>query len=89
MIRAWSWRAAKKPETINHRTFKPERDGPFCAKISARPRTGTSACAASISGSSTVGGLREMRVGSHAGQGAARAMGHIELASPVAHISGS
>ena len=32
-IRAWSYGEVKKPETINYRTFKPERDGLFCAKI--------------------------------------------------------
>ena len=32
-IRSWSWGEVKKPETINYRTFKPERDGLFCAKI--------------------------------------------------------
>jgi DNA-directed RNA polymerase subunit beta' len=33
MIRSWSFGEVKKPETINYRTFKPERDGLFCAKI--------------------------------------------------------
>jgi DNA-directed RNA polymerase subunit beta' len=47
-IRSWSFGEVKKPETINYRTFKPERDGLFCAKILARSRT-TSACAASTS----------------------------------------
>ena len=32
-IRAWSYGEIKKPETINYRTFKPERDGLFCARI--------------------------------------------------------
>lgn len=32
-IRSWSFGQVKKPETINYRTFKPERDGLFCAKI--------------------------------------------------------
>ena len=32
-IRSWSFGEVKKPETINYRTFKPERDGLFCAKI--------------------------------------------------------
>ncbi len=32
-IRSWSWGEVKKPETINYRTFKPERDGLFCARI--------------------------------------------------------
>ena len=33
MVRSWSFGEVKKPETINYRTFKPERDGLFCAKI--------------------------------------------------------
>jgi len=33
MIRSWSYGEVKKPETINYRTFKPERDGLFCSKI--------------------------------------------------------
>ena len=48
LIRSWSYGEVKKPETINYRTFKPERDGLFCAPSSGRSRT-TSACAASTS----------------------------------------
>ena len=33
LIRSWSYGEVKKPETINYRTFKPERDGLFCSKI--------------------------------------------------------
>ena len=33
MIKSWSFGEVKKPETINYRTFKPERDGLFCARI--------------------------------------------------------
>ena len=47
-IRSWSFGEVKKPETINYRTFKPERDGLFCAKIFGPVRT-TSATAASTS----------------------------------------
>lgn len=47
-IRSWSYGEVRKPETINYRTFKPERDGLFCSRSSARSRT-TSACAASTS----------------------------------------
>ena len=47
-ILSWSYGEIKKPETINYRTFKPERDGLFCARISVRSRT-MSACAASTS----------------------------------------
>ncbi len=38
-IRSWSHGEVKKSETINYRTFKPERDGLFCAKILVPPRT--------------------------------------------------
>jgi DNA-directed RNA polymerase subunit beta' len=48
LIRSWSYGEVKKPETINYRTFKPERDGLFCAAILVPSRT-TSACAASTS----------------------------------------
>ena len=47
-IREWSYGEVKKPETINYRTFKPERDGLFCAKIFGPVKT-TSATAASTS----------------------------------------
>ena len=52
-IRSWSFGEVKKPETINYRTFKPERDGLFAPRFLAPSRT-TSACAASTSASSTV-----------------------------------
>ena len=51
-IRAWSHGEVKKPETINYRTLKPERDGLFCEKIFGRPGTG-SATAASTSASAS------------------------------------
>ena len=47
-IRSWSHGEVKKPETINYRTFKPERDGLFCARIFG-PTMTTSAPAASTS----------------------------------------
>jgi len=47
-IRSWSYGEVKKPETINYRTFKPERDGLSAPRSSGRSRT-TSACAASTS----------------------------------------
>src|SRR6266480_4786292 len=58
-IRSWSYGEVKKPETINYRTFKPERDGLFCDK-----------CGVEV----TLTKVRRER------------MGHIELASPAAHI---
>ena len=48
-IRSWSFGEIKKPETINYRTFKPEKDGLFCARISAQSVI-MSACAANTSG---------------------------------------
>ena len=50
-IRSWSFGEVKKPETINYRTFKPERDGSSARRSSDRTRT-TSACAGSTSVSS-------------------------------------
>ena len=51
-IREWSYGEVKKPETINYRTLKPERDGLFCERIFGPRRTG-SATAANISASAT------------------------------------
>lgn len=49
-IRSWSYGEVTKPETINYRTLKPERDGLYCERIFGPTRTG-SAIAASISAS--------------------------------------
>jgi DNA-directed RNA polymerase subunit beta' len=46
-IRSWSFGEVKKPETINYRTYRPEKDGLFCERSSDRKRTGN-APAASI-----------------------------------------
>ena len=51
-IREWSYGEVTKPETINYRTTKPEKDGLFCEKISVRQRIG-SAIAANTSASAT------------------------------------
>jgi hypothetical protein len=51
-IRQWSYGEVKKPETINYRTLKPEKDGSSARRSSARPGTG-SATAASTSGSAS------------------------------------
>ena len=48
-IRSWSFGEIKKPETINYRTFKPEKDGLFCARILARSAI-MNVCVANISG---------------------------------------
>ena len=85
-IRSWSYGEVKKPETINYRTFKPERDGLFCAKIFGPVKDWECNC----------GKYKRMK---HKGIVCEKCgvevilskvrrerMGHIELASPVAHI---
>ncbi|MGB5209886.1 MAG: DNA-directed RNA polymerase subunit beta' [Gammaproteobacteria bacterium] len=86
MIRSWSFGEVKKPETINYRTFKPERDGLFCAKIFGPVKDYECLC----------GKYKRLKhrgvvcekCGVEVTQTKVRRerMGHIELASPVAHI---
>lgn len=86
MIREWSHGEVKKPETINYRTFKPERDGLFCAKIFGPIKDYECLC----------GKYKRMKhrgvicekCGVEVIQSKIRRerMGHIELATPVAHI---
>src|SRR5688500_15886834 len=86
MIRDWSYGEVKKPETINYRTFKPERDGLFCAKIFGPIKDYECLC----------GKYKRMKYrgvicekcGVEVTQTKVRRerLGHIELASPVAHI---
>ncbi len=85
-IRSWSYGEVKKPETINYRTFKPERDGLFCAKIFGPIKDYECLCGKykrlkhrgvvceKCGVEVTLTKIRRER------------MGHIELASPVAHI---
>ena len=85
-IRSWSYGEVKKPETINYRTFKPERDGLFCAKIFGPVKDYECLCGTykrlkhrgviceKCGVEVTLSKVRRER------------MGHIELASPVAHI---
>ena len=85
-IRTWSFGEVKKPETINYRTFKPERDGLFCAKIFGPTKDYECLCGKykrlkhrgviceKCGVEVTLSKVRRER------------MGHIELASPVAHI---
>ncbi|HEX6828666.1 MAG TPA: DNA-directed RNA polymerase subunit beta', partial [Burkholderiales bacterium] len=85
-IRAWSYGEVKKPETINYRTFKPERDGLFCAKIFGPVKDYECLCGKykrlkhrgviceKCGVEVTLSKVRRER------------MAHIELASPVAHI---
>lgn len=86
MIREWSFGEVKKPETINYRTFKPERDGLFCAKIFGPIKDYECLC----------GKYKRMKYrgvvcekcGVEVTQTKVRRerLGHIELATPVAHI---
>ena len=86
MVRSWSFGEVKKPETINYRTFKPERDGLFCAKIFGPVKDYECLC----------GKYKRLKhrgvvcekCGVEVTQTKVRRerMGHIELASPVAHI---
>lgn len=86
MIRDWSFGEVKKPETINYRTFKPERDGLFCAKIFGPIKDYECLC----------GKYKRMKYrgvicekcGVEVTQTKVRRerLGHIELATPVAHI---
>ena len=86
MIRSWSFGEVKKPETINYRTFKPERDGLFCAAIFGPVKDYECLC----------GKYKRMKhrgvvcekCGTEVTLAKVRRerMGHIELASPVAHI---
>src|SRR6201998_1994715 len=85
-IRSWSFGEIKKPETINYRTFKPERDGLFCARIFGPIKDYECLCGKykrmkyrgiiceKCGVEVTLSKVRRDR------------MGHIELASPVAHI---
>jgi len=86
VIKSWSFGEVKKPETINYRTFKPERDGLFCSKIFGPIKDYECIC----------GKYKRMK---HRGVVCEKCgvevtlskvrrerMGHIELAAPVAHI---
>ena len=85
-IRAWSYGEVKRPETINYRTLKPEKDGLFCEKIFGPTKDWECNC----------GKYKKIRykgkVCDHCGVEITRAkvrrerMGHIELAAPVSHI---
>ena len=86
MVRSWSYGEVKKPETINYRTFKPERDGLFCAKVFGPVKDYECLC----------GKYKRLKhrgvvcekCGVEVTQTKVRRerMGHIELACPIAHI---
>ena len=86
MIRSWSFGEVKKPETINYRTFKPERDGLFCAKIFGP--VGDYECLCGKYKRLKHRGVVCEKCGVEVTLAKVRRerMGHIDLASPVAHI---
>ena len=85
-IRAWSHGEVKKPETINYRTLKPERDGLFCEKIFGPTRDWECYCGKYKR--VRYKGIICERCGVEVTRSKVRRerMGHIELAAPVAHI---
>jgi len=85
-IRAWSYGEVKKPETINYRTFKPERDGLFCERIFGPTRDWECACGRYKRVKNK--GIRCERCGVEVTRARVRRerMGHIELAAPVCHL---
>src|ERR1700704_5494642 len=85
-IRAWSHGEIKKPETINYRTFKPERDGLFCARIFGPIKDYECLCGKYKR--MKFRGITCEKCGVEVTLTKVRRerMGHIELASPVAHI---
>ncbi len=86
VIRSWSFGEVKKPETINYRTFKPEREGLFCAKIFGPIKDYECLCGKYKRLKHR--GIICEKCGVELTQAKVRRerMGHIELASPVAHI---
>ncbi len=85
-IRSWSSGEVKKPETINYRTFKPERDGLFCERIFGPVKDYECACG-KYKGKKYEGVVCErcgVRVESR--EARRKRMGHIELAAPVVHM---
>lgn len=85
-IKSWSYGEVKKPETINYRTFKPERDGLFCAKIFGPVKDYECLCGKYKR--RKFQGIICEKCGVEVTTAKVRRerMGHIELASPVAHI---
>ena len=86
LIRSWSLGEVKKPETINYRTFKPERDGLFCAKIFGPAKDYECNCGKYKRMKHR--GITCEKCGVEVIQSKVRRerMGHIELACPVVHI---
>lgn len=86
MIRSWSYGEVKKPETINYRTFKPERDGLFCARIFGPVKDYECLCGKYKRLKHRGVVCEKCGVEVTTAKVRRERMGHIELASPVAHI---
>ncbi|TNF92446.1 MAG: DNA-directed RNA polymerase subunit beta', partial [Gammaproteobacteria bacterium] len=86
LIRSWSYGEVKKPETINYRTFKPERDGLFCAKIFGPVKDYECLCGKYKRLKHRGVVCEKCGVEVTLAKSRRERMGHIELASPVAHI---
>ncbi len=86
MIRSWSWGEVKKPETINYRTFKPERDGLFCSRIFGPIKDFECLCGKYKRRKHRGVICEKCGVEVTATKVRRERMGHIDLASPVAHI---
>ena len=87
MIRSWSYGEVKKPETINYRTLKPERDGLFCERIFGPTKDWECHCGKYKRGARYKGKICE-KCGVEITTSKVRRerMGHVELAAPVSHI---
>lgn len=85
-IRSWSYGEVKKPETINYRTFKPERDGLFCAKIFGPIKDYECLCGKYKRLKHRGVVCEKCGVEVTASRVRRERMGHIELSCPVAHI---
>ena len=87
MIRSWSYGEVKKPETINYRTLKPERDGLFCERIFGPTKDWECHCGKYKRGARYKGKICE-KCGVEITTSRVRRerMGHVELAAPVSHI---
>ncbi len=85
-IRSWSYGEVKKPETINYRTFKPERDGLFCAKIFGPVKDYECLCGKYKRLKHRGVICEKCGVEVTSSKVRRERMGHIDLASPVAHI---
>ena len=85
-IRSWSFGEVKKPETINYRTYRPEKDGLFCERIFGPEKDWECACG-KYRGMKYKGMICD-RCGVKVTHSRVRRkrMGHIELAAPVVHI---